>query len=85
MERVAVTAQTAKRGWQISKIETTALALALLIAANVTTNARNDQVGQSDWCWVSEHSDVQFCDYSSFGSCQSANRGKEPGTCVQRR
>jgi hypothetical protein len=24
------------------------------------------------------------CDYSSYGSCQSANRGKEQGTCVQK-
>jgi hypothetical protein len=27
---------------------------------------------------------LMFCDYSSFGSCQSANRGKEQGTCVQK-
>ena len=60
-----------------------AAALALLPAFSVAF-ARSNQVGQSDWCWVSERSDVQFCDYSSYGSCQSANRGKEPGTCVHR-
>jgi hypothetical protein len=68
-----------------TQIETSAVALALLLATSVAAVASNDQVGQSPWCWVSEHSDVAFCDYSSFGSCQSANRGKEQGTCVQRR
>ena len=66
-------------------IETAALALALLLAASVAAVARNDQVGQGQWCWQSESSTISFCDYSSYGSCQSANRGKEPGTCVQRR
>jgi hypothetical protein len=65
-------------------IETAALALALLLATTVAADARNDQVGQGQWCWVSEHSDVAFCDYSRYGSCQSANRGKEQGTCVQK-
>ena len=64
-------------------IETLAVA-AVLLATGVAAIARNDQVGQSPWCWVSEHSDVAFCDYSSFGSCQSVNRGKEVGTCVQK-
>ena len=68
----------------MSKIETAALAVALLLAASIAAVARNDQVGQSPWCWVSEHSDVAFCDYSTYGSCQSANRGKEQGTCLQK-
>jgi hypothetical protein len=68
----------------MSKIETWALALALLLAASVAAVARNDQVGQSQWCWQSASSTVMFCDYSSYGSCQSANRGKEQGTCVQK-
>jgi hypothetical protein len=42
------------------------------------------QTGQSQWCWVPASSNVTFCDYSTFGSCMSANRGKEDGTCVQR-
>ena len=42
-------------------IETLALALALLLATSVAAAARNDQVGQSPWCWVSDHSDVAFC------------------------
>ena len=68
----------------MSKIKSLAVALALL-PGGVAAVARNDQVGQSAWCWGSEHSDVAFCDYSSYGSCQSANRGKEYGTCVQKR
>jgi hypothetical protein len=67
-----------------SKIETAALALALLLAASVAAVARNDQVGQGQWCWQSASSTVMFCDYSSYGSCQSANRGKEEGSCVQK-
>ena len=46
-------------------IETLAVA-AVLLATGVAAIARNDQVGQSPWCWVSEHSDVAFCDYSSL-------------------
>jgi hypothetical protein len=65
-------------------IETATLALALLLATSVAAVARNDQVGQSQWCWQSESSTVMFCDFSSYASCQSANRGKEPGTCVQK-
>ena len=68
-----------------TRIETLVVALALLLAASVAAVARNDQVGQGQWCWQSESSTVMFCDYSSYGSCQSANRGKEPGTCVQKR
>jgi hypothetical protein len=68
----------------MSKIETAALALALLLAASVAAVARNDQVGQGKWCWQSDSSTVMFCDYSSYGSCQSANRGKEAGTCVRK-
>ena len=67
------------------KIETAVLALALLLAASGAAVACSDQVGQSQWCWQSESSTVMFCDYSTYGSCQSANRGKEPGTCVQKR
>ena len=66
------------------KIETAVLALALLLAASGAAVARTDQVGQSQWCWQSESSTVMVCDYSTYGSCQSANRGKEPGTCVQK-
>jgi hypothetical protein len=58
-------------------IETLALTLALLLATSVAAVARNDQVGQGQWCWQSESSTVMFCDYSTYGSCQSANRGKE--------
>jgi hypothetical protein len=65
-------------------IETSALALTLLLATSVAAVARNDQVGQGEWCWQSESSTVMVCDYSTYGSCQSANRGKEPGTCVQK-
>jgi hypothetical protein len=65
-------------------IETSALAPALLLAFGVAAVARNDQVGQGQWCWQSESSTVMFCDYSSYGSCQSANRGKEQGTCLQK-
>jgi hypothetical protein len=68
----------------MSKIETAALALALPLALSVVAMARNDQVGQSQWCWQSESSTVMFCDYPSYGSCRSANRGKEQGTCVQK-
>jgi hypothetical protein len=62
---------------QIEK--TLSAALALLLATSVAAVARNDQVGQGQWCWVSEHSGVAFCDYSTYGSCQSANRGKRTG------
>jgi hypothetical protein len=47
----------------MSKIETAALALALLVATSVAAVARNDQVGQGQWCWQSESSTVSFCDY----------------------
>jgi hypothetical protein len=65
-------------------VKTLSAALALLLATTVAAAARNDQVGQGQWCWQSASSTVMFCDYSSFGSCQSANREKEPGTCVQK-
>jgi hypothetical protein len=68
----------------MSKIESLAVALALLLAFGVAAVARNDQLGQGQWCWQSESSTVMFCDFSSYGSCQSANRGKERGTCVHR-
>ena len=42
------------------------------------------QTGQNQWCWVPASSNSVFCDYSTFGSCMSANQGKEAGTCVQR-
>jgi hypothetical protein len=65
-------------------VKTLSAALALLLATSVAAVARNDQVGQGQWCWQSESSTVMFCDFSSYASCQSANRGKEPGTCVQK-
>jgi hypothetical protein len=68
----------------MSKIESLAVALALLLAFGVAAVARNDQLGQGQWCWQSESSTVMFCDFSSYGSCQSANRGKERGNCVHR-
>ena len=65
-------------------IKSLALALALLLAFGVAAVARNDQVGQGQSCWQSGSSTGMFCDYSTYGSCQSANRGKEPGTGVQK-
>jgi hypothetical protein len=67
-----------------TQIETAAMALALLLAASVAAVARNDQVGQGQWCWQPASSTVMFCDYSTYGSCQSANREKEQGACVQK-
>jgi predicted nucleic acid-binding Zn ribbon protein len=51
LHRQRHSSQTAKRGWQMSKIETSALALALglLLAASVAAVARNDQVGQGEF------------------------------------
>ena len=70
----------------MSKIETLALALALLLATSVVAMARNDQVGQSSWCWVSEHSNVatqrlaQYLDVdvNQHGQDACPSRGSEP-------
>ena len=54
--------------------ETWILALALLLAISIAAVARNDQVGQGQWCWQPASSTVMFCDFSSYGSCGGAQR-----------
>jgi len=56
----------------------------IILSIIVVTMVFAQQTGQSRWCWVPANSNATFCDYSTFGSCMSANQGKEPGTCVQR-
>jgi hypothetical protein len=64
-------------------IEIAAMVLALLLGICVLAAAGdNSRQGQNAWCWQSESSTVMYCDYSTYGSCQSANRGKEHGACV---
>jgi hypothetical protein len=55
-----------------------------MIAALIATVLLAQQIGQSRWCWISAHSNVLFCDYSSLDTCRDANKGND-GTCVLRR
>lgn len=41
-------------------------------------------LGGNQWCWQPASSTVSFCDFSTYSSCMSANRGKEAGTCFRR-
>ena len=61
------------------------LLLLVTVAALLSGSAlagQNNRVGQNEWCWVSGSSDVEFCDYSSYGGCRDANKGKD-GTCIK--
>ena len=57
--------------------------LALLLTVTVAVAGKNGKLGQNEWCWVDGNTGTEFCDYTSYPSCKSANQGKN-GTCVGR-
>jgi hypothetical protein len=61
----------------------TTILTALIFASTSTAQADNSSLGQNKWCWQPASGTVMFCDYTTYSSCVSANRGKEDGTCVR--
>jgi hypothetical protein len=51
----------------------------LMMLIGVGAAYADSSLGQNPWCWQSASGTVSFCDYSTYGSCMSANTGKEAG------
>jgi hypothetical protein len=56
----------------------------LMMLIGIGATHADASLGGNQWCWQPASGTVAFCDFQSYGSCMSANQGKEEGTCFRR-